>query len=124
MDTRNVGFIFKKPSILPSKWKIFEELEDGYKYVNYDDRQIVIISWAKENDNKIWIHFSMSASASIPSWEDFRNAKELFLGCESKAIQIIPPRSEYVNINKRVLHLFVCTENDGLPDFTGGGGTL
>ena len=40
------------------------------------------------------------------------------------AIMVIPPRSEYVNLNKRVLHLFYCLDRDVLPDFTRGGGTL
>lgn len=116
--------IFKPPSILPPGWKVWETGEDGYKYVNEKDRQVVIISWAIEQDRKMWLHFSMSTAARVPNWDELVRAKEIFLGVESRAIQVIPPRSEYVNLNKRVLHLFVCLDGNPLPDFTQGGGTL
>src|SRR3990167_1469150 len=116
--------IFKPPTILPRGWEMFDENIDGYRYVNQTERQTVIISWSKELDGKMWLHFSMACAGRVPSWEELRNAKEIFMGTESKAIQVIPPRSQYVNINPRVLHLFVCLDGDPLPDFTGGGGTL
>jgi hypothetical protein len=114
---------YRIPKLLPPKWTV-ETGEDGFRFFNYDDGQVVIISEQKELDGKQWIHFSMSCRARVPDWDELRNAKELFLGVESKAVMVIPARSEYVNINARVLHLFVCLEGDPLPDFTGGGGTL
>jgi hypothetical protein len=116
--------IFKPPTILPREWRMFDENIDGYRFANERDKQTVIISWSRELDGKMWVHFSMACAARVPSWDEFKNAKEIFLGVESKAIQVIPPRSEYVNINPRVLHLFVCLEGNPLPDFTRGGGTL
>jgi len=37
---------------------------------------------------------------------------------------VVPPRSQYVNINPTVLHLWVCLDGDVLPDFTHGGSSL
>ena len=116
--------IFSEPKIIPVGWQKWEQNADGYKYVHQVLGRSVIISWALESDGKMWIHFSMACRERVPSWDEFRDAKEIFLGVESKAIQVIPPRSEYVNINPRVLHLFVCVGGDPLPDFTRGGGTL
>ena len=115
--------IFSLP-ILPSDWTLVEKLEDGFSFVNYNEGQTVILSWCVEEDYKMWMHFSMACTARVPYWEELVKAKEIFLGVESKAIMVIPPRSEYVNLNKRVLHLFYCLDRDVLPDFTRGGGTL
>jgi hypothetical protein len=49
--------------------------------------------------------------------------KELFIGGDRQAIQVMPPRSNHVNIHE-VLHLWHCLDGDGLPDFTGGGETI
>ena len=115
---------YKIPAVLPRGWRVFEESADGYKFANYDLRQTVIVTDALEQDGKRWRHFSMSCAGRVPNWDELKQAKEVFLGVETKAILVIPAKSEYVNINERVLHLFVCLENDPLPDFTRGGGTL
>lgn len=116
--------IFKPPTILPAGWKEAQIGADGYSYVNYEKRLTAIISQCREADGKLWAHFSMAAAERVPNWDELKQGKEIFLGVESKAVLVIPARSEYVNINARVLHLFVCLEGDPLPDFTRGGGTL
>jgi hypothetical protein len=75
-------------------------------------------------DGRRWLHFSVCGRQFLPSWEQLVRAKEAILGLETKAIQVIAPRSEWVNINPRVLHLWVCLDGDVLPDFTEGTGSL
>lgn len=116
--------IFVPPTVVPAGWRLWEKAEDGYKWHHEEQGTSVIVSWAKEEDEKTWVHFSMACAARVPNWEELKNAKEVFLGVESKAVLVIPPRSEYVNINARVLHLFVCLDENPLPDFTRGGGML
>lgn len=115
--------IFKQP-ILPAKWLLYATNEDGYSFVNKQENMGAILSWAKEQDGKMWLHFSLSCRKRIPFWDELVEAKEIFLGVESKAIQVIPPRSKYVNKNPYVLHLFMCLDGDNLPDFTQGSGNL
>lgn len=70
-----------------------------------------------EQDGLKWIHLSVSRENRLPSWVDMIRAKDAWLGPESKAIQVFPPKAEYVNISD-VLHLWECIDNPHvLPDF-------
>lgn len=108
----------------PVGWRVSLRGGDGCRYDHTIAPRTVIVSAAVESDGKRWLHFSMSCVSRLPKWDEFVAAKEAFLGPESKAIQVIPARSEYVNINPNVLHLFVCLDGDPLPDFTRGSGSI
>lgn len=82
------------------------------------------LSIATEQDGRDWVHLSCSHRMRIPTWPELVEAKEIFIGKDRKAIQILPARAEWVNINPRVLHLFHCIDGDTLPDFTRGSGSL
>jgi hypothetical protein len=112
------------PWILPNGWVISGETDDGRSFVNRMRRLSVIVSGDTEQDGKRWIHFSVASPDRLPSWDTLVEMKELFLGQDRKAIQVIPPKSEHVNIHPNCLHLFVCVDNDPLPDFTRGEGLL
>lgn len=74
-------------------------------------------------EDKEWIHLSCSHKNKIPSWKELYEVKERFIG-NRKAIQVFPVKAEYVNIMPNCLHLWACLEDDGLPDFTCGLGTI
>lgn len=112
------------PRVLPAHWSVETTLLDGRRYVNRLRRLVVIVSGTTELDGKRWLHFSMSHGERIPAWEELFEAKEVFLGRDTYAVQVIPPRSKYVNINPHVLHLFSCVDGHPLPDFTQGGNSL
>ena len=78
----------------------------------------------KELDGKIWVHISASRRNKVPSWDDLMMIKCQFLGENKKAIQVLAPRSEHVNICSNCLHIWHCVDNDPLPDFTRGSGML
>lgn len=108
----------------PGGWTITRVSLDGATYDSLLGRMRVIVSVSTEEDGRLWRHLSVSRPHSMPKWEDLVNVKEWFLGKESKAIQVIPPRSQYVNIHPFCLHLFECLSGDILPDFTRGSGSL
>lgn len=110
------------PRLMVSGWQPLTRNADGY--AARKGRQTVIVSNAREDDGRVWTHLSICGHGRLPTWSELVEAKEAFLGTDSKAIQVIPPRSEYVNLNPDVLHLFVCIDSDPLPDFTGGTGSL
>jgi hypothetical protein len=110
------------PRIWPSGWKLLQRSADGYAAQHV--RQTLIVSDAREGDGKVWRHLSLCGHGRLPTWGELVEAKELFCGTDAKAVQIIPPRSQYVNINPDTLHLFVCLDADPLPDFTSGTGSL
>lgn len=80
-----------------------------------------LVSLNRERDGRRWMHLSISRSDRLPSWEELRDAKNELLGRHVKAIQVLPPEDEYVNIHPNVLHLWVCLDGDVLPDFRHGG---
>ena len=112
------------PAIMPPGWVIVEHTRDGYKARNTGLHLAVIVSDAVEQDGRRWRHFSVSHRHRLPSWDELVRTKEWFLGVDSRALQVLPPRREWVNINPRVLHLFVCLDSEVVPDFTQGSGSL
>lgn len=45
-------------------------------------------------------------SGKIPKWDDMCELKELFWDCEEEVYQIMPKKSQYVNIKDNCLHLW------------------
>jgi len=110
------------PVILPASWRAVQEAMDGRGYINAWGLS-VIVGFDKEQDGYIWAHFSIAHKKRLPTWDEFRDAKYIFLG-DLKAVLVLPAKKDYVNINPHVLHLFACIGRDPLPDFTRGSGSL
>ena len=77
----------------------------------------VIITAAREPDERVWLHVSASKVDRAPTWGELVDIKEAFIGAEKTAIQVLAKRSEWVNIAEHALHLWHCTHGDALPDF-------
>jgi hypothetical protein len=113
------------PTVLPAAWKLHTRGSDGARYQNVLTGALVIVSCSREMDGRRWVHFSMSRPTRVPSWSELREAKDLFLGREVYAYQVLPPQTKYVNINPNVLHLWCCLDAEPpLPDFTRGTSSL
>lgn len=107
---------------LPIGWKPVIESLDGYAATR--GRLRVIVSSAKEADDKIWWHISLSVSdRKLPSWDDIKEVKRVFLGDDRVGLIILPRKKDYVNI-KEVHHIWHCVDGDVTPDFTGGTGSI
>jgi len=110
------------PKVLTASWSVAKEGADGRMYLNQWGLS-VIVAFSIEQDGKRWAHFSVAHKKRLPTWDEFRDAKFMFLG-DLKAIQILPATKDYVNINPNCLHLFACLDGDTLPDFTRASGSL
>ena len=97
---------------------------DGYMYRSKSRGLIVIQSWAKEMDGKVWMHTSYSRVSRLPTYQETGFIKDNFIGPDVKAIMIFPKKAEHVNIHPYCLHLWSCENDDGLPDFTQGIGSI
>lgn len=97
---------------------------DGRSYRSTITGETTILSVAVELDGKRWLHFPTVGTERPVDWRELVRRKELFLGAESRAIQVLAPRSEWVNIHPYCLHLFVCLDGDPVPDFTAGTSSL
>jgi len=111
------------PQVLPADVREVERAGDGAYYRTLGGLG-VIASGDIELDGKRWLHVSVSRAHRLPSWEDLRAVKDLFIGRERTAYQVLPRAEKYVNINPHVLHMWCCLDGDPLPDFTRGGSTI
>jgi hypothetical protein len=110
------------PRVLPPAWRrVFHpdfdpELQGLFQHTR---APLTVIATVKRErgDGRRWLHVSVSHARRLPTWEDVREVKDLFIGRERRAIQVLPPESEYVNVHPRTLHLWHCLDGDGLPDF-------
>jgi hypothetical protein len=124
-ESRRVAFNWPEflPHVLPAGWKLITggTAEDyGASFVHRGIAFSVIISCARELDERRWIHLSVASPYQLPSWEKLCEIRDLFLGTQRKALLILAPAAEHVNIHLHCLHLWHCLDGDGLPDFTGG----
>lgn len=110
------------PRVRPYGWR--ERTFGPGRHFWRQDGLSVIVTGGLHSDGRKWLHFSVARPDRLPTWDDLKETKRLFLGPERKAIQVIPKDSQYVNIHPYCLHLFACLSDDGLPDFTGGEKTL
>ena len=117
------------PEALPAGW-VEQPLPSGVgreyrRMYTYRDTTSVMISCARYDDGKRWLHVSVARrNRQAPTWELYVQVKELFIGPERTALQVLPPRSKWVSIHHGCLHLYHCLDGDVTPDFTGGGETI
>lgn len=112
------------PLVLPAGWTVHQRHPLGGLWATHYAGLKIIMSGSREDDGKRWIHLSCSRQKRIPNWDDLKLVKEIFLGPDRWAIQLLPRRENYVNINPFVLHLWHCADGLALPDFTGGTGSI
>jgi hypothetical protein len=111
------------PRVLPAEWSLVGRSEDGAQYRSLRGL-VVIVSAAVELDGKAWLHVSMSRRDRLPSYDDMKAVKDVFMGRERTALQVFAPSSKHVNIHDFCLHLWACLDGDATPDFTRGSGSL
>lgn len=111
---------------LHNAWEMMEERVDGFSWRNRARGMAVIVSAARYQDGKLWLHISLSRPSSMPRYEDIAYVKRQFLGDDFKAIMVMPEKRYHVNIHPYCLHLYHCLEKggDSLPEFSLGDGSI
>jgi hypothetical protein len=107
----------------PPGWRVVEQRLDGARLLGRGPERKLQVIWsdAQEADGTWWRHVSVSAfSAPLPRWLELEWVKHHFIGDEHWAYQVHAPRTEHVNINPMVLHLWAPHGGAVLPDFTQG----
>ncbi|MGE0362763.1 MAG: hypothetical protein AB7R67_18770 [Vicinamibacterales bacterium] len=119
------------PRIVPLPWKVHTTRSDGTMFVREMPRASLILSaeWHRPRGGgewQLWAHLSMAMPERLPSWAELVEVRDLFLGRDRVALQVLAPVSEHVNIHNFCLHLFSPIGDAAglLPDFTRGSGTL
>lgn len=62
------------------------------------------------NESK-WVHLSVSRKDRLPSWDDLKGVKKMFLGDDKEAVQVFPKQKDYVNLHPYCLHLWAPVED-------------
>lgn len=112
----------------PFGWTAIEIRDDGAAYRKGSLQ--VIVSASKESDGHEWIHLSATQrfgknKFALPSWEDLKELKNVFIGEQRYAYIVYPDSAHYVNIHAFVLHLWARMDGvNVLPDFTKGSGSI
>jgi hypothetical protein len=86
----------------------------AYKYRN---ELTVLASVRVEQDGKRWLHVSCAGQDTIPSWAELKDIKNMFMGKNVVALQVLPASDKYINLHPNVLHLWHCLDGDVTPDF-------
>lgn len=105
---------------LPSGWRYLEEHEPLATAFAHPNGLRAMLSVMIEQDERRWLHVSISRHDRMPSYGDLCLAKRDLIGRFRKAIQVFAPESEHVSHHPYCLHLWCCLDDDGLPDFTRG----
>lgn len=110
---------------LPNAWKEqLSWLPFQRMYVRKDGLQVIEGRFDDfPGDDREWLHVSMSYPDKLPSYEDMKHVKAVFIGDAYTAYQIFPPKDRHVNIHPNCLHLWVCITEEIMPDF-GKEGTI
>lgn len=121
------------PLVLPAGWIETRRGDDGAWYA-WNRGLVVGVSAARELDDKRWLHVSVSrhkrgvggnrSKSVMPSYEDLQMVKRIFVGANRKAFEVHAPDREHINFHPHVRHLWSCLDEDPLPDFTRGLGTI
>lgn len=118
---------FPQQRVLPAGWRRRSPLTSRTEVWDNDGAGLrVIYSESKQDDDRWWAHVSLSRrDREVPTWEQVREVKQLFVG-DAEAYIVLPPPERYVNQHEGVLHLFACRDapTGVLPDFTQGTGSL
>ncbi len=103
----------------PPGWKLYKEWGLGYVLLHRNGLRAIIDCEQKEDD-RWWVHISVSRQRSTPTHEDMARTKWDFLG-NRYAYAVFPPTDLYVNIHTRCLHLWALIDDQQgkvLPEFS------
>jgi hypothetical protein len=71
--------------------------EDGLK---------VLVSTDDTGGDQWWFHVSISREDRYPDWDDLKFVKDIFIGRQGEAIQVLPADRDYVNVHPNCFHLW------------------
>lgn len=73
----------------------------------------LIISYDKSKNFGDILHVSASFADRLPTWEELKAIKDVFFG-DVDAMQMLPKKEDYVNVNMYTLHIYECPQEWGI----------
>ena len=94
----------------PKDWKYvgtaLTDAGDCAVYKHKSSTLTVMRSIDDLGDGKPVLHVSVSRKNKLPSWEDLKRCKTIFMGADVDAYHVIPKATDYVNMNQNTMHLW------------------
>lgn len=85
------------------KENCIERRHDGAAYqIKVGGQPLLIIA----SNGRGWDHVSVSHRKRCPTWHEMCKIKDIFFSEEDIVLQFHPPKSDYINIHPRCLHLW------------------
>jgi hypothetical protein len=112
---------------LPPGWGIrgeFDPYMTFYRRREAKGALNVAVSARVEADGRRWLHVSVSRNERMPSYQDMKDAKRIFVGPERIAYQVFAPESKHVNVHRFCLHLWCPLDGPVTPNFERGLGQI
>lgn len=106
------------PRVLPPGWRH----TGGNHWATGDG--LSIIASAEWVGGERWWHVSCARPARLPSWDDLRKVKDVFIGRDHTAVSVLPSEDRYVNTHPFCLHLWRNLDRELVPDLRRLGGNL
>lgn len=109
---------------LPARWQWDEDAYMGPAGRCYHDTRsamAVIETLSDMPDGRDWHHLSVSFPDRVPTYDEMKLCKEIFVGPGYRSLLVFPEKKKHVNIHPYCLHLWTCLGDDGLPDFAPDG---
>jgi len=94
------------PKILPGTWQPIASPMPGGECYRHQSGMVVILTVDQRGEGPRWLHVSCSRRGRLPSWDDLKMVKAVFIGPDKEAFQVLPPDAEYVNLHLNALHLW------------------
>lgn len=108
---RSLGLKTWRPPVQfgPQGWRF--DAKDG-------DARVIVTCSDLPNDDREWVHASISRLTAMPSYEDLVDVHRAVWGPTGHAYQCFVPDAEHINIHAHALHLWGLRDGSRvLPDF-------
>lgn len=85
------------------KENCIERRHNGAAYlIKVGGQPLIVIA----SNGRGWDHVSVSHRKRCPTWHEMCRVKDMFFSEEDIVLQFHPPKSDYVNVHPRCLHLW------------------
>jgi hypothetical protein len=114
------------PSVLPTGWRDAGPWTPpaAYSFLRAHRFEVlgrpgdtlqILVSLDDANDGAgIWLHSSCSRGRRLPTWDDLKDVHQV-VHADRPVVQVMPPRSSWLNAMPYCLHLFERMDADTVP---------
>ena len=101
---------------IPFDW-IITSIRDNSASYRHLLSMLVVSESIHEQDGQRWLHVTISHSARVPTWQEIRRVKSIWIGDNRTAYHVLPRRVRLVEDadDAYTLHLWTPLDDDPFP---------